>query len=306
MKSPKTKYFRTGLVHFMAYPFAMSGEGDIESTVCSLLADDYFEFIELTHIENQTVRANVSRRLKESGVGLAYGAQPQLMRNQENLNSLDEAIRRRGIERMKRCIDEAYEMGAEGIAFLSGKFDPDKAEDCYQQLVQSTCEICDYTAQNGNMSVTLEIFDYDVEKCSLIGPARLAQRYAREISDQYDHFGLMADLSHITQLRETLDENLSPIAPYLRHAHIANAVLLPGKPAYGDQHPRFGFSNSEVDVHLLTQFLDKLFSIGYLGEGKRPVISFEVKPRENEDSAMILAGAKRMLNLAWAQLEDRA
>ncbi|NLB90092.1 MAG: sugar phosphate isomerase/epimerase, partial [Clostridiales bacterium] len=119
---------------------------------------------------------------------------------------------------------------------------------------------------------------------------------------EYPQFGLMADLSHILQLRETLEENLRPIAPYLRHAHIANAVLKPNMPAYGDQHPRFGIENSVVDVDVLVAFLEKLFNIGYLGEGKRPVISFEVKPMENEDSAMVIAGAKRMLNLAWAKL----
>lgn len=303
MRESMKKYFRTGLVYFMAYPFAMTGKGDIEGTVRRVLEDTYFDYIELTRIEDPTVRATVARLVREACVGVAYGAQPQLMRNGENLCSLDESLRRRGVLRMFSCVDEAYEMGAEGIAFLAGKFDPQKVEEHYQQLVRSTKEICDYVASKGAMAVNLEVFDHDVEKCSLIGPATLAQRYAREIRAQYSHFGLMADLSHITQLHETLDQNLSPIAPYLRHAHIANAVLLPGQPAYGDQHPRFGFPNSEVDVCLLANFLRKLFEIGYLGQGRRPVISFEVKPWENEDPEMVLAGAKRTLDQAWALLE---
>ncbi|MBE0600791.1 MAG: hypothetical protein IH607_03325 [Firmicutes bacterium] len=85
--------------------------------------------------------------------------------------------------------------------------------------------------------------------------------------------------------------------------HIANAVLAKGKPAYGDQHPRFGIAHSEITTAAVTAFLKKLFAVGYLGGSTRPVISFEIKPLEGENSALIIAGAKRMLDAAWAQLE---
>ena len=41
MREPMKKYFRTGLVHFMAYPFAMTGEGEIKRSVRRVLEDDY-------------------------------------------------------------------------------------------------------------------------------------------------------------------------------------------------------------------------------------------------------------------------
>ena len=138
MREPMKKYFKTGLVYFMAYPFAMTGKGDIEGTVRRVLEDAYFDYIELTRIEDPTVRATVARLAREACVGVAYGAQPQMMRNGENLCSLDESLRQRGVQRMFSCVDEAYEMGAEGIAFLAGKFDPQKVEEHYQQLVRST------------------------------------------------------------------------------------------------------------------------------------------------------------------------
>ena len=293
------RYMKVGLVYFMAYPFAMTGEGDIEATVRRVLMDDYFDCIELTRINDPALRAKVAELVKQSGCVMTYGAQPQLMRNQENLNSLDEALRARAVARMKRCVDEAYETGAQGIAYLAGKYDPDKAEDAYRALVQSTREICAYAKEKGGMPVNLEVFDYDIEKCALIGPTPLALRFVREICKEFDNFGLMVDLSHMTQLHETMDECIDPIVPYIRHVHIANAVLEPGAPAYGDQHPRFGFPNSLVDVDMLTAFLEKLFAIGYLGEGKRPIVSFEVKPWGEEDSEMVLANAKRFLNEAW-------
>ncbi len=292
-------FMKVGLVHFMAYPFAMSGEGDIEATVRRVLNDDYFDCIELTRIADPALRKRVADLVSQSGITMTYGAQPQLMRNQENLNSLDEALRLRAVERMKRCIDECVEMGAQGIAFLAGKYEEAHIEAHYQALLKSTHEICAYARANGDIPVNLEIFDYDVEKCSLIGPTERALRFVKDVLREQDNFGLMVDLSHMTQLHESIDACVDPIVPYIRHVHIANSVLTKGAPAYGDQHPRFGFPLSEVDTDLLVRFLRKLFDIGYLKEGKRPIVSFEVKPWGEEDPDMVVANAKRFLNNAW-------
>lgn len=300
MNESMHKYARIGLVHFMAYPETMAGEGPIVEAVRQTLCDDYFDFIELTHIADIETRRRVLSMVRQSGAGIGFGAQPQLLRTRANLNSLDEAERQQAVRQMQQYIDEAYEMGAEGCAFLAGRFEPGREEEAYRALVESTMTLCGYAEKFGDMPLMLEVFDYDIEKCALIGPPALARRYVREICGKYPSFGLMVDLSHITQLHGTMDANIDPIAAYIRHAHIANAVLKEGAAAYGDQHPRFGVPYSEVDATLLAAFLRKLFAIGYLGTGKRPVISFEVKPMQGEDSGLVLANAKRMLNAAWA------
>lgn len=208
----------------------------------------------------------------------------------------------RAIARMKDCIDEAYEMGAKGFAFLAGPYEESTKEESYHALVHSTKILCDYAKQKGDMPVNLEVFDYDVEKCSLIGPAPLAARLAAEITAYTDNFGLMVDLSHIVQLRESLSENLEPIASYIKHAHIANCVLEHGREAYGDQHPRFGFDCGLIGTKEVAAFLQKLLDVGYLEKNKPQIVSFEVKPWADEDPAMIIAGAKRTLDKAWAML----
>lgn len=291
---------RIGLVHFMAYPASMSGEGDILTSVKRVMDDPYFDAVEVTHIADPAQRAAVGKLAKQAGIALGYGAQPQLLRNRENLNCLAEDERQAALRRMYACIDEAYEIGASGIGYLSGRFEPGREEDAYQQLVKSTRAICGYAREKGGLQVNLEVFDCDVEKCALIGPAPRAARFAAEIFGEFDNFGLMIDLSHITQLRESLDENIDPIAAYIRHVHIANSVLTRGAPAYGDQHPGFYFPNSVVDRELLAAFLRKLIRIGYIAPGKRPIVAFEVKPWGDEDSETVLAGAKRFLREAWA------
>src|SRR5205085_1058370 len=119
---------------------------------------------------------------------VTYGAQPRLLTTGLNINDLNEEGRLKALQNLKEGIDEAYEIGATGFAFLSGTYDEATKEESYQALVKSTKEICAYVKSQGNMRVALEVFDYDVDKKSLVGPADLALRYAKEIREEHEHF----------------------------------------------------------------------------------------------------------------------
>jgi sugar phosphate isomerase/epimerase len=297
------KYMKVGLVHFMAYPSTIKGEGPILETVNKLALDEYFTAIEITTVKDNEDRKKVKQVLDTSHMTVAYGAQPRLLTTGLNINDLNEEGRQKALANLKEGIDEAYEIGAVGFAFLSGKYEEASKEESYKALIKSTKEICGYAKSKGSMKVALEVFDYDVDKKSLIGPAPLALRYAKEIREEYDHFGLMVDLSHIPLIHETNEESLLPVKDYIIHAHIGNCVVKSADmPGYGDLHPRFGFPNGENDVEEVIAYLKVLFDIGYLGEGKRPIVSFEVRPFGDEDPDVVIANAKRTLNEAWARL----
>ena len=297
------KYMKVGLVHFMAYPSTIKGEGPVLETVRKLALDEYFTAIEITTVKDNEDRKKVKQVLDTSHMTVAYGAQPRLLTTGLNINDLNEEGRQKALANLKEGIDEAYEIGAVGFAFLSGKYEEASKEESYKALIKSTKEICGYAKSKGSMKVALEVFDYDVDKKSLIGPAPLALRYAKEIREEYDHFGLMVDLSHIPLIHETNEESLLPVKDYIIHAHIGNCVVKSADmPGYGDLHPRFGFPNGENDVEEVIAYLKVLFDIGYLGEGKRPIVSFEVRPFGDEDPDVVIANAKRTLNEAWARL----
>ena len=297
------KYMKVGLVHFMAYPSTIKGEGPVVETIKKVILDDYFSAIEITTIKDPAAKEQVKAMLESSHMTIAYGAQPRLLTGGLNINSLDEAARVSALDNLKQGIDEAYEIGASSFAFLSGNYQEASKEDSYQALVASTREICAYAASRGDMKIALEVFDYDVDKKSLIGPADLALRYATEIKAEYPNFGLMVDLSHIPLIHETIEESLLPVKDYIVHAHIGNCVVKsPDMPAYGDVHPRFGFPNGENDVNEVVDYLRVLLNIGFLNTTKPPVVSFEIKPFGNEDPDIVIANAKRTLNEAWARV----
>ena len=294
------KYMKVGLIHFMAYPAVIKGEGPIEETLRKIALDDYFEAVEVTWIKDAAVRSRVQKMLETAHLDVAYGGQPRLLTTALNINDLDPVGRESALTTLKAGIDEAYELGALGFAFLSGKYQEDRKEEAYQALVASTRELCAYAKSKGNMKVALEVFDYDVDKKSLIGPVDLAKRFAAEISAQFDNFGLMVDLSHLPLLHETPAESLIPVKDYIIHAHMGNCVVkAPSLPAYGDAHPRFGFPGGENDVDELVEYLRVLLDIGFLRKDRRPIVSFEVKPFGDEDPDLVVANAKRVLNRAW-------
>ena len=303
MKDSMHRFFQIGLIHFMAYPTTMRGEGDITGTLRRIVTDDYFDAVEMTWIQDAAVRAQAKELLAQSHMTVCYGAQPRLLTTGLNANDLNEEGRKKAEATLIEAIDEAEYLGARGIAFLSGKWDPAHREEAYAQLVRTTDAICTYAAGK-DMSVELEVFDYDLDKASLIGPAPLAARFAADMRTRHNNFGLLADLSHIPQTYETSRFVIQTLRPYITHLHIGSAVLTRGAEAFGDTHPRFCFPNGCNDVPEVLDFLRVCREEGFFRSENPMVLSFEVKPWKDEDPDVVIANAKRVLNRAWALLED--
>ncbi|SHE74665.1 Sugar phosphate isomerase/epimerase [Caldanaerobius fijiensis DSM 17918] len=304
MNESMYKYMKVGIIHFMAFPDTMKGEGPIFETLQKIMEDEFFNAVEISWVKDDSVRDKVKNRLEAAHMAVAYGAQPRLLTTGLDLNSFDEDIRQKAVETIKEGVDEAYYFGAQGIAFLSGKYPGEENKQKAMDLLRESIEeICDYAKSKGDMLVELEVFDRDIEKKSLIGPTPDAVKIAEMIKKKYDNFGLVVDLSHLPLLKETPEQALIPVKDHLTHAHIGNCVVKDkNHVAYGDAHPRFGIKGGENDVPQLVQFLKVLFDIGFLNDKKPPIVSFEVKPLPNESPEVVIANAKRTLLEAWARL----
>ncbi|RHU85659.1 sugar phosphate isomerase/epimerase [Clostridiaceae bacterium OM08-6BH] len=300
MEKSMRRYMRVGTILHVSYKQLGSGEGPILECLKKIVTDPYFEVVEVAHMKDAEVRKAAADMIARGHMTSSYGGQGRMLGAGLNINDLNEEGRRKALASLKEGIDEAYEMGVEDFAFLAGRYEEETKEESFQALLKSTRELCKYAKSKGDMPVLCEVFDYDIAKKSLIGPVDMVKRYAETICAEYDNFGLMVDLSHIPMLHETIEESLLPVQQYIRHAHMGNTVIKsPECPAYGDEHPRFGFPNSENDVEELAAYLRLLLKIGFLNEKKRPIVSFEIKPFGEEDPEVCLANAKRTLDLAW-------
>ena len=300
MEKSMRRYMRVGTILHVSYKQLGSGEGPILECLKKIVTDPYFEVVEVAHMKDAEVRKAAADMIARGHMTSSYGGQGRMLGAGLNINDLNEEGRQKALASLKEGIDEAYEMGVEDFAFLAGRYEEETKEESFQALLKSTRELCEYAKSKGDMPVLCEVFDYDIAKKSLIGPVDMVKRYVETICAEYDNFGLMVDLSHIPMLHETIEESLLPVQQYIRHAHMGNTVIKsPECPAYGDEHPRFGFPNSENDVEELAAYLRLLLKIGFLNEKKRPIVSFEIKPFGEEDPEVCLANAKRTLDLAW-------
>ena len=300
MKETLSSYMQVGIVHFMAYPECMKGEGPIYDTLTKIVEDEFFAAVEITWIKDPAERARVKALLATSHLTVGYGAQPCLLSQKLNLNHFDAAERKKAVDQVKACIDEAAEVGADAVAVLSGADPGTRRQEAFALLVSSVKELCGYAKSKG-LRFVLESFDSKYDKKCLIGPAKDALALCKAVRKEYKEFGIMVDLSHLPIQDETPMQVFGTLKKEnIAHIHIGNSVKQAGHPAYGDQHPRFGLPGGENDVPQLVEYLKVLFEIGYLGKGRRPVVAFEVKPLPGETSGAVIASAKRTLLEAWA------
>ena len=305
MNTPLHHVIRPGIVHFMAFPATIRGEGPILETCRQILADPYFEVIEISWIKDLAARSQVKAMIASAGVEAKYGGQPRLLTQKLDLNNVDETMRQRAVAEIKAAVDEASELGIRDVGLLSGSDVPAAARPAaMERLGKSLVELCRYAADHG-CNIVLEVFDRDIDKKALIGPADTALEIAVRVKRSCKNFGLMVDLSHIPLLGESPAKALLPVREHIAHIHIGNAYFKDrNDPAWGDQHPRFGYPGGANDVPEIVEFLRALFQIGYLkADGSaRGNVSFEIKPLPGEDSTVMIAAAKRKLGEAWAQL----
>lgn len=298
MRDSIHKYFQIGTIQWMSHP-----RKNVLDSIRELACDDFFDAIEISKLPDDKTKESAKKILEQSHMKVCFGAQPLLLGPKLNPNDIDEEGRKKAEAALIMGVDEAQFMGAGAIAFLSGKWEESSKDKAYQQLIKTTTNVCAYAAEKG-MGVNLEVFDFDMDKASLIGPAPLAYRFAADMRCRCNNFGLLVDLSHFPTTYETSKFVIQTLRPYIKHFHIGNAVVKKGGEAYGDQHPRFGFPQSANDTPQLLDFFRVLKEEGFFNAEDPYVLSFEVKPWGEEEEDLILVNTKRVINRAWALLED--
>jgi sugar phosphate isomerase/epimerase len=305
---------RVGIVHFMAYPTCMNGEGPILQTLEALAFDDFFDVIEVTQIKDSGVRKEAAALLAEAGVEVYFAAQPLTLLAGLNLEDADPVARARAVQAVAQGIEQAAELGAHHVSTMSGPLPAarDDFDAAVVRLRSSLEQLCGVAAAHG---VTLDIESFDQGphgsgtpnpsfKDALIGTTRSAVELVERIRADRHRFGLLLDLAHVILLEEPVVEAVHAARSVIQHVHLSNTSTQSDSPLYGDTHPRFGAPTTRVGGRQIGCFLRSLSDIEYIGHGSRGLVSFEIKPAAGESSAAIVAGAKRALRRAWSEIRS--
>lgn len=200
---------------------------DPAESLLAIARDDFFDAVEIKGYGNAEANEAARKILAQSHLKVCYGAPPRLLGPKLNPNAVDEEERKKAEATLMEAVDEAQFLGAGGIAFLAGKWEQETKDIAYAQLLKTTHNVCDYAAAK-NMNVELEVFDFDMDKAALIGPAPYAARFAADMRMSHNNFGLLVDLSHFPTTYETSKFVIRTLRPYITHFHIGNAVVRSG------------------------------------------------------------------------------
>ncbi|MGE4354707.1 MAG: sugar phosphate isomerase/epimerase family protein, partial [Oscillospiraceae bacterium] len=205
------KYFQVGTIQWMSFP-----KRDPMESLKAIVKDDFFDAIELKGYGSAEANAEAKALLDQSHLKVCYGAQPRLLGPKLNPNAVDEADRKKAEATLMEAIDEAEYLGSKGVAFLAGKWQEETKDQAYAQLLKTTRNLCDYAATKG-MMIEIEVFDYNMDKGALLGPAPYAAKFAADMRMTHNNFGLMVDLSHFPTTYETSKFVVRTLRPYITH-----------------------------------------------------------------------------------------
>jgi sugar phosphate isomerase/epimerase len=298
MKDPWQPYLQLGVVHNMAFPECLGGDGPQFDTLKEICYDPFFEAVDVGPMNDSGQRRDCASLLRDCQMTVTFACQPVILRNNLDLNAADASERKKAVEAVAGLFEQAKELGAGRIALMSGKFAPERAA-AQERLVDSLRQLCKTAKDRAGLPLVLEIFDYDMDKKALLGTCAAAAQVAQAVRRDFPEFGLLHDLSHIYLCHETPADHFPLIREHLVAVHMGSSVSDRKHALYGDTHPLFGMSGGDNDVPELRSFIKTLFDIGFLRPGRRPACGFEVKPPSGVAPQTALANMKRTWQKAW-------
>src|SRR5215467_11158113 len=121
MKDPWHSYLQLGVVHFMAFPECLNGEGPQFDTLRVLCHDEFFDAVDVGPMADDAQRRKCAALLRDSQMTVTFACQPVQLQHGLDVNARNKAERKRAVEAVLGCFDQARELGASRIAIMSGR-----------------------------------------------------------------------------------------------------------------------------------------------------------------------------------------
>lgn len=303
MKGTPQDYMQLGIVHPTIFPQVKEDSRSYYETLERLVRDPYFTAVEVLPPPDKDYAR--TKKILARFQALTYGAQIITLDERYDLADVNDGMRKKVVEKVREEIGKANSLGIRRVAITSGREVAQcEREERKEKLLDSLRVICRYAADKERKTeILLETFDFNVEKRRMLGPSQEAVKVADALSYDFTNFGILLDLSHIPLLGEDIETSVRVVSSHLKHIHIGNCVIKDTDHLlYGDQHPRFDIQGGEIGAKEVRRFLAVCFECGYLAEGKKVFVSFEVKPSSAEISEQVIENAKSILQEAWRLL----
>ena len=284
----------------------MQDESKVVDIAERISQQPFYRFIE-TGMVRQAAQARRLRDISEAQqVKLTQWMTFVLNQQGLSLSSLDRMQRKRSMKLACELVHRAAECGATRIAFVSGS-DPGAAqrEAAKSALGETLEQIGEVMSQYPQMIMQLEPLDRFAHKCQLIGPTAETLRWMQQLRRTCPRLYLAWDSAHVALNQEDPVSALQQSGSLVSQLHLANAILDPHDPGYGDHHMRFGapgFLTAGRAAAIVTA-ARQLPDDPLLGERS---IAVEMRTTPDDDRWQTEQACREFLQQAFAEAEQRA
>jgi sugar phosphate isomerase/epimerase len=292
---------RPGILISNTWPTSRERPGDTLAAMEAVLRHGFFEAFQTVEIPYPAERRGIASLLQQEGCPLTYCLTRALNEAGLNLSDLDEANRRRSVERAVRGLDEAREAGASRVSVVSGPrpADPACRAAAVERLGESLIALCRAAQAEPALALVVEPLDWNTHKKGSLGLTCEAVALCQAAASAGLRLWVCVDTAHALLNGEDPLAALALARPHLAEYHYCNCVLDPAHPLYGDWHLPFG-PPGVVDVAAIARLMHESVAIGFFSTESRPAIFCEVLKRPQDEPHQVMQHCHDALEQAWA------
>lgn len=275
------KYCKFGINHHLIFPGVLNDAKYHIESLSQLLEQAYFAVIDMSLPDDNNIRSQEVKILKESGKKVIYNF-PLFCLGSDifDVNSPEESVREKTLDEAKKHLMYAAEAGTDTVTFAAGGF---RSEVPLKEQIDNFIEysvLFNEEAKKFGITALLEPFDRSIGKNLILGTADECVAYIEALRQRgCENIALMQDMGHIPLIGDSFDETLQKSKPYLKHIHLGNCVMRNSESVYyGDTHPPLGIEGGENNMPQLIDFTKALKEIGYIYNGSENTVTIEMQP----------------------------
>lgn len=293
-----------GAMISQTWPKSREVQGATLRAIESVLEQGFYKGIQTVEVPFAEERESIGLLVKKERIPLTYCVSRVLNENKLNLSDLDDNNRKRSYEAVITCLSDAAQMGASAVTFISGPAPEDETLriKALDKLTDSLSRIC-YAAQDfPDMKIVIEPLDVHAHKKNTLGFTQEGVKICKTVRAQGLNVYLCLDTAHAYLNGEDPVEALQRAFDFMSEFHFCNCVTDITDPLFGDRHIPFG-QPGVLGEEVITGILQRLWDIGFLSPGRRPMVLCEILKREEDDSLTLLEKTGQALTRAWAKVK---
>lgn len=292
-----------GINHQFIYLQAIQDSSFHSTSLASLSQDDRFDALDCWIWAGEPWRSEEIRLLSNSNKVINYNIGDRAGEKVSCFASLIAAEQQYAWDTFRREADMAIAVGAKKIIIGSG---PDNTQDrpaavaAFGDFIRKACA---YLPQG--VILNIEPTDRDLDKHFLLGPLAESTDFVMKLRAQGTaNLAILLDMGHIPLLREEISTAINKVAACLGHIHLGNCIVSNRQhPLFGDRHVAWGEQDGVYQESDVALFLSNLLKTGYLKEGIRQTITFEMRPFSGQSATDSMSRFIEVFDWAWEWIQ---